>query len=105
MDVTPGGLGVSSDSDERLLIWETASGDVRVSHPLLHFEFCLCSCIHFVPIQRSLEGHLSDVYCCRFFPSGIVVLSGGADMQVKVWAAEDGRCDDESVFAKKVAVH
>ncbi len=42
--------------------------------------------------QRELEGHLGDVYTCRFFPSGLVVLSGGADMQLKIWSAESGQC-------------
>lgn len=37
-------------------------------------------------------GHCADVYTCRFFPSGIVVLSGGADMQLKIWSAETGMC-------------
>lgn len=32
------------------------------------------------------------MYSCRFFPSGIVVLSGGADTQLKIWSAETGRC-------------
>jgi len=43
-------------------------------------------------LQRELKGHVGDVYTCRFFPSGIVVLSGGADMQLKVWSAETGKC-------------
>lgn len=42
--------------------------------------------------QRTLEGHLGDVYICRFFPSGIVVLSSGTDMQIKIWSAENGSC-------------
>ena len=29
---------------------------------------------------------------CRFFPSGKVVLSGGADLRLKIWSAEDGSC-------------
>ena len=29
---------------------------------------------------------------CKFFPSGIVVLSGGADLRAKVFSAEDGSC-------------
>jgi len=29
---------------------------------------------------------------CRFFPSGVVVLSGGADTQLKIWSAETGQC-------------
>lgn len=42
--------------------------------------------------QRLLEGHVYDVNCCRFFPSGLVVLSGGMDAQLKVWSAEDASC-------------
>ena len=42
--------------------------------------------------QRELEGHYGDIYTCRFFPSGIVVLSGGSDMQLKIWSAETGQC-------------
>lgn len=33
-----------------------------------------------------------DVNTCRFFPSGIVVLSGGMDAQLKIWSVEDGNC-------------
>ena len=43
-------------------------------------------------LQRRLEGHRGDVYTCRFFPSGVVILSGGADMQLKIWSAETGQC-------------
>ena len=43
-------------------------------------------------VQRVLEGHVGDVYTCRFFPSGIVILSGGADLQLKIWSALDGSC-------------
>jgi len=43
-------------------------------------------------MQRHLSGHYGDVYACRFFPSGIVILSGGADMQLKIWSAETGQC-------------
>jgi len=43
-------------------------------------------------MQRRLEGHYGDVYTCRFFPSGVVVLSGGADTQLKIWSAETGQC-------------
>lgn len=48
-----------------------------------------CSSLFF---QRLLEGHVYDVNCCRFFPSGLVVLSGGMDAQLKVWSAEDASC-------------
>lgn len=37
-------------------------------------------------------GHVGDVYVCRYFPSGVVILSGGADCRVKVWSAETGAC-------------
>ncbi|KAK6170195.1 hypothetical protein SNE40_018647 [Patella caerulea] len=70
LDVTPGGLGISSDSSEHLRVWEARTGEVR----------------------RELTGHYGDVYTCKFFPSGIVVLSGGADMQLKIWSAETGDC-------------
>ncbi|KAL4232951.1 Proteasomal ATPase-associated factor 1 [Mactra antiquata] len=70
LDVSAGGLGVSSDSEGKLKIWETKNGEVR----------------------RLLEGHLGDVYTCRLFPSGIVVLSGGSDMMLKIWSAETGQC-------------
>lgn len=42
--------------------------------------------------QRTLEGHVSEVTHCRFFPSGMVVLSGGVDMRLKIWSVEDGSC-------------
>lgn len=48
-----------------------------------------CSSLFF---QRLLEGHVYDVNCCRFFPSGLVVLSGGMDAQLKIWSAEDASC-------------
>lgn len=41
-------------------------------------------------IKRILDGHIGDVNFCRFFPSGLVVLSGAADLRLKVWSAEDG---------------
>ncbi|XP_044524055.1 proteasomal ATPase-associated factor 1 [Gracilinanus agilis] len=65
-----GGLGVSTSTDGTMKIWQAANGEVR----------------------RILEGHVFDVNCCRFFPSGLVVLSGGMDAQVKIWSAEDANC-------------
>nr|CAB3264620.1 proteasomal ATPase-associated factor 1-like [Phallusia mammillata] len=71
MDVSiGGGLGVSASRDETLVIWDTKSGSVR----------------------RKLEGHFGEVECCNFFPSGVVVISGGMDTQMKIWSAEDGTC-------------
>ena len=71
LDVSPGGLGVSAGDDgSSLYVWETSRGVVR----------------------RNLEGHFGDIYNCKLFPSGIVVLSCGADMRIKIWSAEDGSC-------------
>ena len=36
------------------------------------------------------DGHIGDVYSIKLFPSGIVVLSCGSDMRIKIWSAEDG---------------
>lgn len=53
----------------------------------------LPTCLH-VPsvLQSTLTGHVGDVYKCKFFPSGEVVVSGGADMQLRVWCALTGKC-------------
>ncbi|XP_063232763.1 proteasomal ATPase-associated factor 1-like [Bacillus rossius redtenbacheri] len=69
LDAAAGGLGVSACA-EKLVVWDTKLGLAR----------------------RVLAGHLGDVYRCRFFPSGVVVLSAGADMQLRVWSAETGQC-------------
>ncbi|XP_022089924.1 proteasomal ATPase-associated factor 1-like [Acanthaster planci] len=71
LDISSGGaLGVSSDSNDALRVWQTSDGTVR----------------------RELKGHFGEVITCRFFPSGIVVLTGGLDRQIKIWSAEDGSC-------------
>jgi len=70
LDVTDGGLGVSSSSTGDLHVWTTNNGEVR----------------------RRLEGHIDAVYTTCFFPSGTVILSGGADFRVKIWSAESGKC-------------
>ncbi|XP_053312631.1 proteasomal ATPase-associated factor 1 isoform X2 [Spea bombifrons] len=71
MDISSGGgLGVSTSTDGSMKIWQTNNGEVR----------------------RVLEGHVYDVNCCMFFPSGMVVLSGGMDAQVKIWSVEDASC-------------
>jgi len=70
LDVSSGGLGVLCGGSEKLSVWDSNTGTVR----------------------RVLEGHLGEVYTAKLFPSGIVVLSGGADMQLKVWSAKDGSC-------------
>lgn len=71
MDVSSGGgLGVSSSEDGKLWVWDADTGETR----------------------RSLDGHVGDVNTCRYFPSGIVVLSAGADLRLKIWSAQDGSC-------------
>ncbi|KAJ1665480.1 hypothetical protein IW140_003196 [Coemansia sp. RSA 1813] len=63
-----GGLLVACGDDGVMDVYETDGGAHRVR----------------------LEGHLGDVTCCQFFPSGQVVLSGATDMRLKVWSASDG---------------
>nr|XP_026690627.1 proteasomal ATPase-associated factor 1-like isoform X2 [Ciona intestinalis] len=65
-----GGLGVSACVDGTFNIWDTNNGMIR----------------------RKLVSHVGEVNCCNFFPSGMVVMSGGMDTQVKIWSAEDGTC-------------
>ncbi|KAJ1734927.1 hypothetical protein LPJ72_002120 [Coemansia sp. Benny D160-2] len=65
-----GGLLVAGGDDGALDVYETTSGGG--AH------------------RVRLAGHLGDVTCCRFFPSGQVVLSGATDMRLKVWSAADG---------------
>ncbi|KAJ2658500.1 hypothetical protein IWW48_003989 [Coemansia sp. RSA 1200] len=66
-----GGLLVAGGDDGALDVYETASGGGGAH-------------------RVRLAGHLGDVTCCRFFPSGQVVLSGATDMRLKVWSAADG---------------
>lgn len=42
--------------------------------------------------QRELSGHLGEATTARWFPSGVVALTGGIDMQLRVWSAETGQC-------------
>ncbi|XP_062910514.1 proteasomal ATPase-associated factor 1-like [Mobula hypostoma] len=71
MDISSGGgLGVSCSTDGTMRVWQANNGEMR----------------------RELVGHIYDVNTCRFFPSGVVVLSGGMDAQLKIWSVEDGSC-------------
>ncbi|KAJ2711008.1 hypothetical protein H4R19_003460 [Coemansia spiralis] len=63
-----GGLIVACGDNGAMDVYEAESGSHRVQ----------------------LEGHLGDVVCCQFFPSGQVVLSGATDMRLKIWSAADG---------------
>lgn len=69
IDITDTGLGVSSSTDGSLLVWTLNNGEIR----------------------RNLTGHINDVYVAKFFPSKIVVMSGGFDMRIKIWSVENGK--------------
>ncbi|KAG8430205.1 hypothetical protein GDO86_018253 [Hymenochirus boettgeri] len=43
-------------------------------------------------IKCILEGHNREVFCCKFFPSGQKILSGGLDSTVRIWSIIDGSC-------------
>lgn len=70
LDVSNSGLGLSYSLDSKLLVWESKSGECR----------------------RTLSGHLGDVYVSKFFPSGVIALSGGSDFVLKIWNTENGKC-------------
>lgn len=80
MDVSEGGLGVSLCKNNELKVWETDTGVVRVRFLLKnYYKYCkrVCHVKMNFTLQRELQGHPIDAYTCRFFPSGIVILSGG----------------------------
>ncbi|CAF2721610.1 unnamed protein product [Rotaria sp. Silwood2] len=66
-DISSGGVGLTALSNGRITIWDIENGQVR----------------------RTLKGHIEDVYISRFFPSDFAVVSGGADMRVKVWSLDN----------------
>ena len=70
LDVSGGGLGLFSAGSSSVSVMDTRAGTVR----------------------RELEGHLGDVYTARIFPSGVVALTGGADMRLKIWSMQTGDC-------------
>lgn len=41
-------------------------------------------------VLHDLKGHGGPIYKCRYFPSGVVVLSAGADGSCRIWSAESG---------------
>ncbi|EPB85922.1 hypothetical protein HMPREF1544_07254 [Mucor circinelloides 1006PhL] len=41
-------------------------------------------------VQITLKGHLSDVSTVQFFPSNLVVLTGGSDFLLKIWSVLNG---------------
>ncbi|XP_075227025.1 proteasomal ATPase-associated factor 1-like isoform X2 [Lycorma delicatula] len=70
LDVTTTGLCVSYCVENNLVVWDFNKEELKLK----------------------LEGHVGEVYKCKFFPSERVVLTGGGDMQLKIWCAETGRC-------------
>jgi proteasomal ATPase-associated factor 1 len=68
VDVSGGGLGVSACTGGEVKIWDTDRGIAR----------------------RTFEGHVDEATVCKFFPSGVVVITGGVDMRLKIWSAETG---------------
>eukprot|EP00088_Acartia_fossae_P064432 TRINITY_DN7927_c0_g1_i10.p1 TRINITY_DN7927_c0_g1~~TRINITY_DN7927_c0_g1_i10.p1 ORF type:complete len:381 (-),score=68.60 TRINITY_DN7927_c0_g1_i10:879-2021(-) len=69
ISVSSGGLGLFS-TDNKAVIFDTQDGEVR----------------------REFTEHVAEIYCGRLFPSGIVGLTCGADMRLKIWSAADGKC-------------
>ena len=64
-----GGLGLAGGGNA-VTVWDTESGQGR----------------------RKLQGHLADIYTVRLFPSGLVALTAGADMQLRIWNLQTGSC-------------
>ncbi|CAF1547134.1 unnamed protein product, partial [Adineta steineri] len=63
-DISSGGVGLTALSNGEITIWDIENGEIR----------------------RKFKGHDADVYISRFFPSDFAVVSGGADMRVKIWS-------------------
>jgi hypothetical protein len=65
---TPRGVSASAMHDD-LRVWDAATGET-VGSPLV--------------------GHVGGVYALQWFPSGRLILSGGADASLRIWAS--GQC-------------
>lgn len=65
-DISSGGVGLTALANGKITIWDIENGEVR----------------------RKLRGHVEDVYVSRFFPSDLAVVSGGADMTVRIWSVD-----------------
>jgi proteasomal ATPase-associated factor 1 len=74
LDASP--LLAPGESRQRLAVSGSVDGSLRA----WSFETGL--------VCREMEGHVGDINCCRFFPSGQVVLSGGADATLRVWSLD-----------------
>ncbi|KAI8438770.1 hypothetical protein MSG28_011161 [Choristoneura fumiferana] len=61
-------LAISSCEGDKLLVWDSRTGEVILD----------------------LKGHGGTVYKSKFFNSGVVVISAGADGSCRIWSAENG---------------
>lgn len=41
-------------------------------------------------VLQRLGGHTGGCHACAFFPSGALILSGGADMKMRIWTVAEG---------------
>ena len=83
-DISPdSSLGVSYGGDETLSIFHGYHG------------------------KRLLElpGHALDVYCIRILPSGILAITGGADMVLRLYTLDDGTLVREYAGHKRRAIN
>ncbi|CAF0902325.1 unnamed protein product [Rotaria sordida] len=74
-DISSGGVGLTALNNGKITIWDIENGEIR----------------------RKLKGHVEDVYVSRFFPSDFAVVSGGADMRVKVWSLDNDNKEIQNV--------
>ncbi|CAG9796434.1 unnamed protein product [Diatraea saccharalis] len=68
VSIAENSLAVSSCEEDKLLVWDSRTSEILLD----------------------LKGHGGPVYKCRLFPSGIVVISAGADGSCRIWSAESG---------------
>jgi len=69
ISVSKSGLGLITAQD-KAYIFETQDGTIR----------------------REFTEHLAEIYCGKLFASGVVAMTGSADMRIKIWSIADGKC-------------
>ncbi|CAF3643528.1 unnamed protein product [Adineta steineri] len=79
-DISSGGVGLTALSNGEITIWDIENGEIR----------------------RKFKGHDEDAYISRFFPSDFAVVSGGADMRVKIWSLDS---DNNQIHDTTLAGH
>ncbi|XP_061709182.1 proteasomal ATPase-associated factor 1-like [Cydia pomonella] len=65
---TENALAISACDGDQLLVWDSRTGEVMLD----------------------LKGHGGPVYKSKFFNSGVVVISAGADGSCRIWSADTG---------------